>query len=624
MAVEASPSASDDLLKLAEARFADLTEAEKRLLRAAPVGELARGGENFKDGDPNNDPSQAENWDRERSVRAEIVRWLCVDREARIRVDPKGILLYAARIDGPLDLAFVTVPFPVNFWCCRVKDDANLMYVDIPALYLLGSRVQEIRADGATVKGSVFLRDRFHAEGEVRLIGAQIGGDLDCLGGTFKNPPKEKVDSSGKALHADRISVAGSVFLRDGFSAEGEVRLLGAQIGGNLDCLGGTFKNPLKEKVNSSGKALSADGIRVTGGVFLKNSFSAEGEVRLLGAQIGGNLDCLGGTFKNPPKEKVDSSGKALSADGIRVTGGVFLRIGFSAEGEVRLLGAQIGGDLDCSDGTFSELNIQTAIVKGNFFWQEIHNPQLAKVDLRNASVVSIMDDEASWPVQGNLFLDGFVYGRISAGPTKPAERMEWLNRQKHFKPQPYRQLAKVLKEAGDDKGAKRVLFEMESRRRKHEDQTFYGKSWSWMLRSTIGYGFYPVRALGLLVVLAAAGWLLFAMAYETRAIAPTQKEAYEFFHSRNYPPAYYDAFSASIYSAENTFPLVRLGQVEKWQPEPSAPQHACPAVNSPSDFACRVATPGVIRWFRWGQILLGWVFATFFVAGVTGIVRRD
>jgi hypothetical protein len=33
---------------------------------------------------------------------------------------------------------------------------------------------------------------------------------------------------------------------------------------------------------------------------------------------------------------------------------------------------------------------------------------------------------------------------------------------------------------------------------------------------------------------------------------------------------------------------------------------------------------PRFLRWFVWVQILLGWLLATLFLAGVTGIVRKD
>jgi len=33
---------------------------------------------------------------------------------------------------------------------------------------------------------------------------------------------------------------------------------------------------------------------------------------------------------------------------------------------------------------------------------------------------------------------------------------------------------------------------------------------------------------------------------------------------------------------------------------------------------------PGFLRWFRWGQVLLGWLLAALFVAGVTDVVRKE
>ena len=55
----------------------------------------------------------------------------------------------------------------------------------------------------------------------------------------------------------------GSIHLRGGFQSQGEVWLLGAEIGGNLDCSGGIFKNPAQEDVKSSGTALVAENITV-------------------------------------------------------------------------------------------------------------------------------------------------------------------------------------------------------------------------------------------------------------------------------------------------------------------------------------------------------------------------
>ncbi len=505
-------------------------------------------------------------------------------------LEPVNGSILAAResgscITGHLDLSSIDLLFPLVLLSCRLEKDLNLKFAKIPQLTLDGSLVRSINAEGLRLEGDVSLENGFSADGEVRLLGATIGGSLNATGGTFKNP-------NGPAMNADRAKIGGSVFMKQGligesgmknkFLAEGEVILLGATIEGNLEADGGTFKN-------GNGDALSADGIRVSGSVFLRNGFSAEGTVRLPGAKIGGNLDAYGGTFKNSngyslvavganvggnvlmkPEFNADGSTKnkfiaegevrltnaaiggnldasggrfektsgnalnpdgsknetALNADGIRVTGDIFLRNGFSARGEVRLLGATLGGDLDATSGKFirlderapdvdgtkvnyeinainadsievrgsvllcdkflavgqvwlrgaevrgqmevdeawmGALNLDSANIMGPFFWQNIRkNPPpefpdkklRSSLDLSNAKVGSLVDDVPSWPNQGLLRLDGFVYGRISDAPTDAKTRIGWLRLQSDrlgFRPQPYRQLAKVLGEAGDD-----------------------------------------------------------------------------------------------------------------------------------------------------------------------------
>lgn len=120
----------------------------------------------------------------------------------------------------------------------------------------------------------------------------------------------------------------------------------------------------------------------------------------------------------------------------------VFLGNGFNAEGVVDLFGAQIGGSLVCNGGMFSWLLLDTAVVKGLFSWVAVRSALNTRLDLANASVGAIADDEPSWPGKGNLSLDGFSYARISGGPTDVNKRLEWLDREKDFRPQPYRQLA--------------------------------------------------------------------------------------------------------------------------------------------------------------------------------------
>jgi hypothetical protein len=637
MVAEGSRQSVGDLVALAQARFGALSQAELKLLRAAPKGEVAWCGPNALDIDPANDPAKADEWGPGREIRADLIRWLCKDRDAATAVDPTGIQVHAARITGGLHLSYVSVLFPLSLCRCRLTDNANLISADLPALDLAGSWARSVTADGAHVRGAVFLNNGFRAEGEVRLLGAQIGGDLDCRRGTFKNPGKGALSShnakvqggiylregfsaegavgllgaqiggdldcsggtfknpGGNALTADGANVKGSVVLREGFRAEGEVRLLGAQIGINLDCSGGTFKNP-------GGNALTADGANVKGSVVLREGFRAEGAVRLLGAQIGGDLACRGGIFRNPGKD-------ALCADGANVKGEVFLSDRLSAEGEVRLLGAQIEGDLDCRGGRLSEVTAQNAAISGTLFWQGV---EATSLDLINASAGSLVDDEKSWPAKGNLFLDGFVYGHISGNRPRDAKtRLRWLALQPEFKPQPYNQLARVLREAGHARGARRVLYEMESRRRKAEDQGLFSRLMSRAFKTTLGYGYYPHRiAVGGLVFLITMGWWLFRQGYFAGAVVPTDRDAYYCIRTHGRPPDHYQPFTAFIYSLENSVPLFNLGQKDLWTADPS-PRGS----RRWADF---------LRAFRWCQIVFGWLFSTLFVAGVTGVVRKE
>lgn len=84
-----------------------------------------------------------------------------------------------------------------------------------------------------------------------------------------------------------------------------------------------------------------ADGMEMHGHLFLRQSrFSCQ--VRLIGARITGNLECSGAKLEG--KEAV-----ALLADYVEVGGSVMLDGGFASSGAIRLPGAQIKGNLECS-----------------------------------------------------------------------------------------------------------------------------------------------------------------------------------------------------------------------------------------------------------------------------------
>jgi hypothetical protein len=672
------PPPDDQLEALAQARFATppLTEAEIKLLRFARKGELAFCGTSSDPNHPQYDPNRGEEWGPARQIRADLIRWICTDRVAKELVDPKGVQMYGAKVPNTLDFFHVTLPFPLVLAHCWLMAELNLRDADVPGLNLQGSRVHCIGADGVTVRGNLFLRYGFQAEGEVRLLRARIGGDLDCTnakftnridggrpehgkalsadgavvggtvylehgfqaighvsfrgariagqltcgGGIFENPAQEGSAPGGVALDASIASVDGGVFLWDKFRANGEVRLDAAHIGAVLECGDGIFNNPVRAGIKGTGYALSAERATVSGSINLRAGFRAEGEVRLLGAQIGGDFDCSGGAFKNPP-----SSNHALSAHNVTVKGNTLMRDRFQAEGEVSLSGAQLAGSLECTGGEFrGDFNLEAASVKGALLWRDIVNPKLAKLDLINASVGALADNKESWPAHGNLNIDGFSYERISGGPTGAKARLDWLARQSDFKPRPYRQLAQVLKDDGDDRGARQVLFEMERLRRRKEDRNFLSRFWSVLLRVTIGYGYRPARSLYGLLLLFGLGLALFYVGYSAGNMAPTDKDAYQEFRLHNNLPPYYAHFHATMYSIENCFPGVKLGQADHWQPDPKPRTQATDGEGTLVRLALFATSATTLDWFRSIQILFGPFFASMFALGLSGIIRKD
>jgi hypothetical protein len=525
---------------LAQLKFPDppLSAAEERVVRAAPDGTVA----DCRDLGGGDDPEKAdgapeapdERWPDTRNVRADLIRWLCVDREARELVDPKGVWIRGARIKGRLDLNSTNVLFPLFLWSCRLEQNLHLNSAKMPLLSLEGSWTGSIAADGLNLEGSLFLRNGFHAEGEVSLIGATIGGDLEAEGGAFKRP-------SGNALNA-----------------------------------GGT-KNET---------ALNAERIKVGGNIFLSEKFVADGTVQLRGATIGGDLIATGGTFKN-------SDGDALSADGIKVHGKVVLRDKFLAAGQVVLIGAEITGQLAVGDAWLDALVLESAQITGSFFWQNIHkdpHPDFPNKEwkpslyLTAAKVGSLVDQEASWPEKGRLFLDGFVYDRIVAGPTDakaPTDarvpidaktRLKWLHLQPDelgFRPQPYEQLIAVLRRMGHEHQVAEVAIAKQKDLYEHGDLGWWGKVRSWFLYLVVGYGYEPWRAFGWMAMLVLLGTLVFWSGHSAfvGVMVPSENDAYQSDQrtEKTTLPYYYPEFHPLVYSLDVIFPF-DLGQKSSWR----------------------------------------------------------
>lgn len=630
--------------------FQPLKPAEQKLLDACRLGEFAHIS-----------AERPESENNDNTVRAAFLRFIALGGDEKSPVHEHGVRLRGAWIADELDMESTVIPSNLGIVQCHFDTAPVFRGANIAGtLNLCGCHLPGLKGDSLACDGGLFLRQfqhqNFSSTEEVRLLGAQIGGVLDCSGAKFDG-------KDSNALSADGAVIKGGVFLKAGFIAMGAVRLPGAHIGGNLECDGAKLNG-------KKGSALFADSAAIKGSAFLRDGFTAEGGVWLLGTQIDGDLDCSAAKFDG-------KEGYALAADRAVIRGSVFLNAGFIAIGQVRLYGAQIGGNLECSsakiDGKDGDaLVAEGMVVKGTFFLRKLSEP-VNGVSLAPARVGQLVDDANSWGK--NLILDGFIYGSITGGvPTDAATRLAWLDKQRPahagldsagsaFKPQPWRQLAKVLREMGHAEDARQVSIKFEERLRKANLIGQTPKEWnkllSWSYRMIsraghglfgilTGYGYRPLRLLGWMFVV----WLLCAGLYWCAALngvfAPSDPLVFQnpeyaacrpdFIalapqHSDTIPPnmqgagnwylcdklrGEYAGFSPLAYSLDVILPLVDLQQESSWSPLIPTPKAVWY-----QELAAVCDRYHLTRLLLWFEILFGWVSSLLLVAVVSGLTKR-
>jgi hypothetical protein len=496
------------------------------------------------------------------------------------------------------------------------------------ATFVAGNRGTALDLNLSKIEGSVFLRDRFKARGEVNLSAAKIGGDLECWNGTFIK------DVTGTALNINSAQIDGSVFLIGQFFSQGSVDLRVAKVGRILQCSGGTFLG------KDGGVALNARGVKIENAVFLNKGFSALGGVILKDAEIGGILNCNGGQFTG--NEKL----VALDISEAKIQGFVVLNKDleraqdFEAEGGVYLIATTIGGDLECKGGRLVSkrkdvpaLNAEGARISGavyfdekivaegmvrfthasvarNFEWKDFESCNKATLDLRFTKVGTLLNDRYAQgrPSQGNLFLSGFNYDEIDEEASPEAVvQLGWIHLQptEQFLSQPFEHLAAVLRNMGRQEEATKVMVAKNESEAEHTPLRWDRiGDWIWFrVGWLIGYGYRPMRALWISLVIISLGVLLFQAGYLSRVVAQSSDKA----HTK---------FNSIVYSLETFVPLLKLGISESWSPNP---------YRKGTLKLGRLSLPmsgGILRIYLWIHIILGWLLTTLWVGALTGLVK--
>ena len=280
-----------------------------------------------------------------------------------------------------------------------------------------------------------------------------------------------------------------------------------------------------------------------------------------------------------------------LDMDSVEVGTSLFMRHAEFAE-PIILYFARIGANLDLSGAEFGDLDLTGTRIDGELrLGSTQRDPPKwrdgARLTLRNTVVDALQDRRDSWPRSHEL--EGFTYkqlGGFGAGEgadiaaRKSGWFIDWLARDESYSPQPYEQLAAVLRNAGHRDKAGDILYAG----RERERETATALRWWGMtfLNYAIGYG-YGYRyfySLGWIVALVGLGVVVLRLTEE---------------HRRHEIPL------GIAYSLDMLLPIIRLRD-----------RHYDEDID---------LSAGARHYFYVHKIM-GYVLASFLVAGLSGITQ--
>jgi|CZKG01.1.fsa_nt_gi hypothetical protein len=559
----------------------DLTAPERRLWDAMETGEpvpLLKGGTLEEC-----NPANGKEWGPERTVRSEALAAMLTQPRTVGTRPPRAARLSLARVTGALDLTGLDLGCPLELRECFFDEPVHLDDARVPKLALGdcrlpsltanqletrgdvnfdGSHIKSIEVRGATIGGQLSLdRARLsnkhgralnaegaqidgnlscvkvQAEGEIRLVGAHVQGLLRVSGAELTNP-QDGAEDTRSALNADRACIDGD-FFGDGFHVVGELRLLGAHIGGQFILKGAELNNP-------AGDAFSTDGADIAGDVIC-GKLRAKGQLHLLGTHIGGQLNFDGAQLDNGLKVALNAARAQIDED-------VFFQECFRSKGMLCLAGTHIGGSLNLDEAKLSRpegnaLDLRQADIQ--HLTLPVQTPPDGIIDLCDARVTHLVD---AWPrVPYKVRIDGLAYDTIAPLTIGTSARVDWItSADEGFLPQPYEQLATVLRRSGRDDDARLVAIAKEKARQK--TLQWPGKLLSRFLRATVGYGYKPAQGIWWLAGLFLIDWFVFAWAKENGHL----RAIYE--KSQRLPQ-----FHVSLYALDHVLPVIELGQRSYW-----------------------------------------------------------
>lgn len=431
-------------------------------------------------------------------------------------------------------------------------------------------------------------------EKEIRLINSKI--KIMNLTGTLAN-----------SISAQKLICDSDIFLRDGFISKGKIDFISAQIGASLICTNGKFKN-----LNSN--ALNFNSSKIDGNVQLNDGFEANGKVEFSYAQIGVGFDCTNGKF-------INKNGTALTFNSSEIDGNVLLGEGFC-----------ISGNLDFTASQMGKVKVSEKIrIKGSCLFQFM---KVNTIIIEKLNFHKILLNKKGFK---KLILDGLEYNHLSGENLDSLTLIKLLEEMPEFKPQPYKQMAKVLRNMGHHEDANNIMIKYSDIITGRSENKFI-KILKQIYGFTAGYGYKPMRVLGTMLMV----WFLCSLFYwnasKVAVFAPTNPLVFQKKDSYNCNvnsggTSLLDIFSWSKYNSTNNWVLNKNldGEYTTFNPFMYSLDVILPIVDLQveKDWGQYISSNNgtlndVTRWIMWFEILFGWTYSLILVAILSGLAKNE
>ncbi len=575
--------------------------------------------------------------DAERSIPAEYIQGLIARADSPDAELSCSLRIRGATITGPLrapSTALRNIALPLQFRDCTF--DAP---VDLSGAHFLVLR---------------FINCRLPA-----FIGAslRVSADLDLSGSQFSGVDEYESEISQVtdcAVHINNARIGGdlnmSATAESRFKADSTVRLDRAQVDGEIAFCGALL-------TGRGDVAVSARSIVARSNVFLESAegyrCEANGEVVFAAAQITGDLNCRGARLLNP-------EGRALHCEDLKVETVALVsqddEFPFEARGRLNFLTAIIDGSFFMSGvrllpgpdyggllerGGPIALNLRQARMpnvmavndigmiaddgEGPATFDAPYVPVRGWFLLSTSQSNALFDNmETGWPEYGFLDLDGTIYTRIRHVGTDPLaeKRLDWLRRQftngepdaESFRPQPYEQLSRVLRQGGLAREANAVAVEKIRMRLASRVDRPWARLFPRLLMLISNHGYSTRRAITSFLAFVLLGTAMYATALFGfgQPFLPV-----EFDPS---PVTYEFAFGLAQHSTTEGCPGLDVMHY--------ALDAALPLIDVSQDMRCRFTPDGPARglWLLLHSlyVVAGAALSAVVVLTLTGVLRQD